>query len=179
MAFCDVCKNPKPYHCDCNSGVLKEMLKDVIEEVKPFSTNPDSKPRELYLYIDEIDEGRRKLDLGESMVINMTMYPRKDEMPFLTKVVEISALHAANERVKELESVNRELVGALEYYADMKNKVHVSKIAENEDEEIGNFVLPFSDHECFVGTEYKGEKYYGFMSGKLARKTLAEIEGEK
>jgi hypothetical protein len=79
-------------------------------------TNNTAKPRELYLYIDEIDEGRRKLDLGESMVINMTMYPRKDEMPFLTKVVEISALHAANERVKELESANRELVEALEKF---------------------------------------------------------------
>jgi predicted nucleic acid-binding Zn-ribbon protein len=51
--------------------------------------------------------------LGESMVINMTMYPRKDEMPFLTKVVEISALHAANEKNRQLEQQVQDLTGAL------------------------------------------------------------------
>jgi hypothetical protein len=66
---------------------------------------------------------------------------------------------------------------ALEFYADLKNKVHVAKIAENEDEEIGNFVMPIEDHEFFVGTEYQGEKYYGYTSGKLARETLKAHKG--
>jgi len=64
----------------------------------------------------------------------------------------------------------------LSYYADPANKVHVSKVADDEDEEIGNFVLPLEDHSWFVGTEYKGKKYFGWTCGKRARAAIAEID---
>jgi len=162
---------------DAGIKVYKEMLNESVEVKLDRDSIHDNVVEKWseHWYDPKINEQdtanyrRRILSVDSNMRYSIARMMSEYVEPVLAK------LQQQTEKITELESRLKEAESVIAYYASTKNKVHVSKISENEDEEIGNFVLPFEDHDWPIKDE-SGQNYFGYVSGKLARQYMEKVK---
>jgi regulator of replication initiation timing len=74
--------------------------------------------------------------------------------------------------IEELKAELSEKDKVLEFYADVSKQVHISKAVDEEDPEIGTFIV-----DDFSRPKMKPE-VYGYFQGKLAREVLKKYKKE-
>lgn len=112
---------------------------------------PEQPAREWFLSSRDLKLARHDLDLGEHKACAVYLYPHKDTVPLLTRVVEYSALERANSHITKLRSVLEHIATSEGYYkTQVRQYKEIARAALDMTDDQPSFVVAGNpaDSEC-------------------------------